>query len=121
ASSAPLDTLRSLLRVYRARFNSELFGSEIAVGLMPPTPVIEVVKAMVEPYDRLRLNFSVAHSDVAGRLYQSFLAHTPAVELEGRLFPVVSMIDRQRERGAFYTPQALAEIVAARCLIDVLQ
>jgi hypothetical protein len=79
-----------------------------------------VVQAMIEPWDRLRLNFSVTSSDVAGRLYQSFLASTPALQREGRLFPVAVAIDRQRERGAFYTPQPIAELLAERCLGEVL-
>jgi hypothetical protein len=119
-SPAPTDDLHALLLGYRSHFNSELFGTDIQVGHMPTAAILGVAKAMVEPWDRLRLNFSVAHSDVAGRLYQSFLANTPAVEREGRLFPVASVIDRQRERGAFYTPQPLAQMVAERCLGEVL-
>lgn len=118
---SPIDGLMSVLAGYRSRFNSELFGMEIAVDRMPTQPVLEVAEAMVEPWNDLRLNFSVAHSDVGGRLYQSFLARTPAVETEGRLFPVSINTDRQRERGAFFTPQPVAELLVHRVLDDVLE
>jgi hypothetical protein len=103
----PLGQLVTLLTRYGNRFNSELFGGRVPVSRMPLGPMLAVISAMVEPWDRLRLNFSVTSSDVAGRLYQSFLASSPAVDREGRLFPVAIPIDRQRERGAFYTPQPL--------------
>ncbi len=117
----PVDRLVTLLAAYSERFDSELFGQRAPISLMPIGPVLSVVRAMVEPWQQLRLNFSVTSSDVAGRLYQSFLASAPAVDREGRLFPVAIPIDRQRERGAFYTPQPLAELVAERCLGEVLR
>lgn len=117
----PVGSLTSLLADYRLQFNSELFGTEVAVARMPADSVLAVAKAMVEPWDRLKLNFSVAHSDVAGRLYQSFLANTPTLEREGRLFPVAYRIDRQRERGAFYTPQAVAQLIAERTIGDLIR
>ncbi len=113
--------LVTLLAAYSERFDSELFGQWAPISIMPIGPVLSVVRAMVEPWQQLRLNFSVTSSDVAGRLYQSFLGSAPAVDREGRLFPVAIPIDRQRERGAFYTPQPLAELVAERCLGEVLR
>lgn len=116
-----IERVEALLASYTSRFNSELFGERVAVAGMPESPVLNVIQVMVEPWDQLRLNFSVTSSDVAGRLYQSFLANTPAIAREGRLFPVAIPIDRQRERGAFYTPQPVAELLARRSIEAVLR
>ena len=120
AGDERLAALSEVIAIYASRFNSEVFSIQPPVERMPESSVIRVLNAMVEPWRELRLDFSVTSSDVAGRLYQSFLANTPAVQREGRLFAVASPIDRQRERGAFYTPQPIAELLAERTLSEVL-
>ena len=120
AGDERLASLSEVIAVYASRFNSEVFSFQPPVERMPEPSVMRVLNAMVEPWSELRLDFSVTSSDVAGRLYQSFLANTPAVQREGRLFAVASPIDRQRERGAFYTPQPIAELLAERTLSEVL-
>jgi len=56
----------------------------------------------------------------SGTALSKFSFEYSAIEREGRLFPLAIPVDRQRERGAFYTPRALAELVAERCLGEIL-
>ncbi len=108
--------LEDLLADYREQANSELFEpAGITVDALPAGSLREVLRQTVEPWDRLRLDFSVAQRDLAGRLYESYLASLPAEEQdEGdsqRLFPVARGIDQREKQATFYTPPALARVL----------
>lgn len=113
--------LKTLLADYRSTANSELFESaRITVDALPTHSVHEVLRQTVEPWDRLQLDFSVARSDLAGRLYESYLAELPAEDVGKdagqRLFSVVRGIDQREKQATFYTPPALAAILTERAL-----
>ena len=71
---------------------------------------------MVEPWERLRLDFSVTTNEVAGRLYQSYLRLAPAWIDEGRLFPSAEIRSKQKSAGAYYTPAAVARFLVRETL-----
>jgi hypothetical protein len=114
--------LGSLLADYRTAANSELFEpAGIAIDALPTSPLRGVLRQTVEPWDRLRLDFSVARADLAGRLYESYLAALPAEdtvehEKSQRLFPLARGVDQREKRATFYTPPALARLLTERAL-----
>ncbi|HEY5943535.1 MAG TPA: N-6 DNA methylase [Solirubrobacterales bacterium] len=126
--SADVDIRLPLARVledYRRELNSELFAPVgIDVTALPAQPLVEVIRQLVEPWARLKLDFSVSRSEIAGRLYQSYLSSLPAekpAEDQGTFFPDVQPTDRQAERGSYYTPPGLARLVVERTLVPWLQ
>lgn len=109
--------LANVLGRYRGVLNSELFaGPGMDVSTLRDGALGELLKAFTEPWEQLHLDFSVTSSDVAGRLYQSYLRKRPRPESSGRLFPQAVQVDERSARGAYYTPPALARRVTARAL-----
>lgn len=112
--------LQRLLTEYKDSANSELFEpAGIDIKALPTEPLREVLRQTVEPWSRLRLDFSVARADLAGRLYESYLKSLPAEEADGkstRLFPVATTTDQREKRASFYTPPALAKLLTDRTL-----
>jgi hypothetical protein len=123
----PQDLLARALGDYEARLNSELFADPgIDVRELPEDALRLVVRAMVEPWERLRLNFSISRAEIAGRLYQSYLKRTPSTEDQARaasqtLFPVVETIDEQERAASYYTPEAVARELTRQTLIPWLE
>lgn len=118
-----LDTaLEDLLKEYRATADSELFEpAGIRIDAVPPAPLREVLKQTVEPWRKLKLDFSVARRDLAGRLYERYLAELPAEDRADsagtqRLFSVVRGIDQREKNATFYTPPAVASLITRRAL-----
>lgn len=119
----PQDGLIGLLAEYGDRLDSELFEqtSRLPVEL-PAQATRDVLRALVEPWAGLRLNFSVTRSELAGRLYQSYLRLSPAVtEAEPetgqrQMWPVVRQADRRSVSAAYYTPTSLAHMLAHETL-----
>jgi hypothetical protein len=115
--------LTRLLGDYRAAANSELFEpAGIAVAALPADSLREVLRQTVEPWEHLRLDFSVARTDLAGRLYESYLADLPADEKDSdaprRLFSMAQTTDQRKHGATFYTPPALARLLTDRALND---
>lgn len=113
--------LEELLNDYRVRANSELFNPvSISVSQLPSLPLRDVLRQTVEPWKRLRLDFSLARADLAGKLYESYLAALPAREPDEkrakRLFPVAKGVDEREKQATFYTPPALARLLCERTL-----
>jgi hypothetical protein len=112
--------LQRLLTEYRDSANSELFEpAGIDIKALPTEPIREVLRQTVEPWSQLRLDFSVARADLAGRLYESYLKSLPVAEADGksaRLFPVATSTDEREKRASFYTPPALAKLLTKRTL-----
>jgi hypothetical protein len=100
--------LARALQWYSRRFNSELFSDLIDPGRVPQLALTEVIRKLVEPWEKLQLDFSVTTNEVAGRLYQSYLRLAPARVDEGRLFPGAELRSLQRQHGAYYTPSPVA-------------
>jgi|SRR5215213_857702 len=119
------DQLAQVLEDYRRELNSELFVSvQIDVTELPAQPLAEVVKQLVEPWAKLKLNFSVSRSEIAGRLYQSYLSSLPAKkpqEDQGAFFHDAQAVDQQAEHGSYYTPPGLARLVVQRTLVPWLE
>jgi SAM-dependent methyltransferase len=126
---SPAEDLRGpvaqALRDYRAKLNSELFAPVgIEVGELPPQPLADVLVKLVEPWKRLRLNFSISRSEIAGRLYQSYLASLPARKPKGRqgaFFDAAHAVDAQAVNASYYTPPGLARLVVERTLVPWLR
>lgn len=113
--------LNKLLLDYRTTANSEIYQpAGIAIDALPSDSLRDVLRQTVEPWERLHLDFSVARSDLAGRLYESYLSALPAEERTEspaqRLFPVALGIDRREKQATFYTPPALAGLLTERAL-----
>lgn len=104
------------LEWYSARFNSELFADIVDPGSVPQRALADVIRQLVEPWERLRLDFSVTTNEVAGRLYQSYLRLAPARVDEGRLFPGAELQSRQKQQGAYYTPAPVARFLVRETL-----
>lgn len=119
--SDPGHSLPELVRAYRTRLNSELFAEpEIQAADLPSDALTEVIKALVAPWEELRLNFSVSRAEIAGRLYQSYLRQTPAVEASpargSSLLPLVGPEDQQSRHGSYYTPSSVARYLTEATL-----
>jgi hypothetical protein len=104
------------LQWYSRRFNSELFADLIDLSRVPHTALRAVIRELVEPWERLRLDFSVTTNEVAGRLYQSYLRLAPARIDEGRLFPGAELRSQQKSAGAYYTPAPVARFLVRETL-----
>lgn len=120
-SDAVGSELAKLLKDYQKEANSELFKPvSISIAQLPASALRAVLRQTVEPWTRLRLDFSVARADLAGKLYESYLstlpAQEPAVKRAQRLFPVARGIDQREKQATFYTPPALARLLTKRAL-----
>jgi N-6 DNA Methylase len=108
------------LRDYGERLNSELFASAgISVEDLPKRALGDVIGQLVEPWAKLRLDFSVSRTEIAGRLYQSYLRNLPKREPEGRqtsLLPRAHTVDERERDASYYTPPALARYVVDEAL-----
>lgn len=115
------EQLEELLKDYRDQANSELFNPvSISVAHLPTSPLRDVLRQTVEPWKRLRLDFTLARADLAGKLYESYLAALPAQEPDekraGRLFQLARGVDKREKQATFYTPPALARLLCDRTL-----
>ncbi len=113
----PRPRLGRLLRTYSERLNSTLFeGQALSVESLPVAELTGVLRSLVEPWDELQLNFSVTRSEVAGHLYQSYMARLPAsaATRQETLFPIVTPKDQRAEHPSYYTPLGLARLLAMR-------
>jgi Eco57I restriction-modification methylase len=114
--------LENLLADYCKAANSELFEpAGIAIDALPGASLRGVLRQTVEPWERLRLDFSVARADLAGRLYESYLAALPVEDIGAlgrsqRLFPLARGVDQREKQATFYTPPALARLLTERTL-----
>jgi hypothetical protein len=109
------------LEWYSRRFNSELFADIVDPTRVPQRALIGVIRQLVEPWERLHLDFSVTTNEVAGRLYQSYLRLAPARVDEGRLFPGAELRSRQKQHGAYYTPAPVARFLVRETLTTWLR
>lgn len=108
--SQPGERLVGLLSQYADVFDSSLFGEAATDPRdLPADRLHKLLRATVEPWEGLSLDFGVTPRDVAGRLYESYLSRQPQVREEMQaLLPLVGAADRRLQQGAFYTPGALA-------------
>ena len=110
---------------YRRNLNSELFApAEIDISTLPAEPLADVLSMLVEPWKRLRLNFSLSRSEIAGRLYQTYLASLPARRPSGpqsAFFDDAHAVDAQATTASYYTPPGLARLVVERTLVPWLE
>jgi len=110
----------SALHDYGNHLNSELFASAgIPVETLPERALGEVIRQLVEPWAKLRLDFSVSRTEIAGRLYQSYLSKLPKREPEreqSRLFASAHGVDERERAASYYTPPALARYVVDEAL-----
>lgn len=103
---------------YATALDSELFApSGVQPRQLPADALLGVLRALVEPWQALRLDFSVTQAELAGRLYESYLASVPVLDNhELRLFPSARALDRRDVQASFYTPPGLAKAVVDRTL-----
>lgn len=102
---------------YQNVLNSALFAAPgIDVATLSDPSARALLQALTEPWQQLHLDFAVTSSDIAGRLYQSYLRLRPRPEVSGRLFALAVEVDERAARGAYYTPPALARRVTGRAL-----
>lgn len=111
--------LADLGRWYERHLDSELFEpSGVPIEELPASALMDVLRALVEPWHALKLDFSVVQAELAGRLYESYLASVPALEGDEdmRLFSAARALDRRDVQASFYTPPGLARAVTERTL-----
>ena len=116
--------LHELLQHYERELDSELFApAGINVADIPSHPLRDILLALVEPWERLTLDFSVSRTELASRLYESYLSELPVrkpASQTGRLFDVAETIDAREQQATFYTPPALATYLADDALTRFL-
>lgn len=109
------DAVKTVLEDYRKKLNSSLFEpAGIATEELPSAALRDVIGEMVEPWAELRLNFSVSRSEIAGRLYQSYLRSLPTrreQEPQSALFDRALTVDEREKTASYYTPPGLARLV----------
>ncbi|MEX2292101.1 MAG: N-6 DNA methylase [Mycobacteriales bacterium] len=118
ADRDPRAGLTLLLQAYERHYDSELFESPSPRPQdLPATPVRELLTSMVEPWERLRLDFSLTRSDLSGRLYESYLGLRPGKAAQTEtLFDGVDLSDQRARTSAYYTPAPLARRVVEEAL-----
>ncbi len=103
------EQLADLLNIYEAELDSSLFEQRLEPLRLPPHAWRDVIRSVTEPWETLQLDFSVSTSDLAGRLYQSYLEQRPKIDVSTeRLFATAETVDERLVRGAYYTPIALS-------------
>lgn len=115
----PADRLAGLLGWYERELDSDLFQpSGVRVQELPTDALLDLLRSLVEPWRELRLDFSVVQSELAGRLYESYLASVPVADEDERLrlFPAAKVLDRRDVQASFYTPPGLAKAIVERTL-----
>jgi SAM-dependent methyltransferase len=116
----PIAATADLLSRSTERLNSELFaGPGIPIDEMGAESLSKLIAAMTEPWNRLRLDFQVAHTELASRLYESYLGLVPSIEAseaELQIFPTIRPRDLRSLQASYYTPAALADAVVDRVL-----
>jgi hypothetical protein len=109
------NAVKTILEDYRERLNSSLFEpAGIATDELPSVALRDVIREMVEPWAELRLNFSVSRSEIAGRLYQSYLRSLPTrrqQQPQSALFDRAFTVDEREKTASYYTPPGLARLV----------
>jgi hypothetical protein len=109
------DAVKRVLEDYREQLNSSLFEpAGIATDELPSAALRDVIREMVEPWAELRLNFSVSRSEIAGRLYQSYLRSLPIrreQEPQSAFFDRALTVDEREKTASYYTPPGLAQLV----------
>jgi hypothetical protein len=109
------NAVKQVLNDYREQLNSSLFEpAGIATDELPSAALRDVIREMVEPWAELRLNFSVSRSEIAGRLYQSYLRSLPTrreQEPQSALFERALTVDKREKTASYYTPPGLARLV----------
>lgn len=119
---APGEGVARLLATYRQRNDSSLFEAKAVDPRSVPTSVLaELIRALVEPWAGLRIDFAVTPENLSGRLYQSFLQRIPAQEAptakpQLSLLPGLVTLDKRAERGVYYTPESLAHVLVDQTL-----
>ena len=110
ATSDSAAMLAELLNDYRGRFDSELFEAEaFAIDDLGWDQTKKLLRALVEPWKDLRLDFRVSRHDLAGRLYESYLGSRPSVETDpNALFATARAVDVRKKSSSFFTPSHLA-------------
>jgi hypothetical protein len=128
ASDDPIAGTADMLQFCSRQFNSELFEAPAELlDRVPPGALASLLLALTEPWTHLRLDFSVAHTQLASRLYETYLGLVPAEEdavATQQLFTTVAPLDRRSHQASYYTPSALADIIVDRALsawVDVAQ
>ena len=119
----PGGALTELLGEYESTLDSELFlATGIDASCLPADALRSVLRATVEPWKALELDFSVARTEIASRLYESYLKQRPVrrtAKEGGTLFPVTQVVDQRSQQATFYTPPALAHRLASAALAHV--
>ncbi len=123
-ASNPSADLDDLLQHYERELDSELFApAGISVADLPGSPLKEILLATVEPWERLALDFSVSRTELASRLYESYLSELPVrrhAAQAGHLFDIAETIDAREQQATFYTPPALATVLADDALARII-
>jgi N-6 DNA Methylase len=119
----PQQGLASLLADYERKLNSDLFEpTGIRLEALPTEALEDLFSKLVEPWSELRLNFSVTRSEIAGRLYQSYLRRSPSLDAKRKpaaaptLFPLVEGLDERERQASYYTPPGVARQLARQTL-----
>jgi N-6 DNA Methylase len=116
----PVATTRDLLARATQRLNSELFaGPGVSIDELGTESLLKLIAAMTEPWSHLRLDFQVAHTELASRLYESYIGSVPSIEdseAELQIFPTIEPRDLRSLQASYYTPAALADVVVDRVL-----
>jgi hypothetical protein len=119
-SDDPIAETADMLQLCSRQLNSELFEHPTELlDHIPPNALRGLLRALTEPWSQLHLDFSVAHTELASRLYETYLSLVPAEEDSAttqQLFTTVTRTDRRSQQASYYTPSALADIIVDRAL-----
>lgn len=119
-SDDPIAGTADLLTRCSEQLNSELFERPTELlAHIPASALVRLLNALSEPWSKLRLDFSVARTELASRLYETYLGLLPVEESAAssqQLFTTVATTDRRRHQASYYTPSALADVLVGRVL-----
>lgn len=118
-SDDPIAGAADLLTRCSQQLNSELFERPVELlEHVPPASLVRLLVALSEPWSKLRLDFSIARTELASRLYETYLGLLPVEESDSRqrLFRTVATTDRRSHQASYYTPAALADVLVDRVL-----
>jgi hypothetical protein len=119
-AAEPIAATADLLERSAKLLNSELFaGPAIPIDELGTKSLLKLIAAMTEPWSRLQLDFQVAHTELASRLYESYIGLVPSIDdsdSELQIFPTIESRDLRSVQASYYTPSALADVVVDRVL-----
>ena len=115
-----LRELKTIWRAFDRDYDSRLFLPHLADELdCEPTPFIEVIEGFYASKDGVfEYDLNAIDADVLGAVYEQYLEHL--IKKVGRGVEAVSVSNKRKAQGIFYTPKFIVRYIVGNTLRPVL-